>query len=241
MNPVPGRRNCPSPWIAASAALLGGLLLPVRQGAAQVQSRGTNQGVVDFTVAGTITSSIAIYVTGSTDLQGGVSTVVTGTGVQGVVNFGTYNIAGLPLTGDKQAVNNGNGGPGNYLIATLTVQTRFSGGGSMLAAVDIQRTNPCGAAPDIACGAPGRLFFAKQIPRKPNQKATWPTWKKYPDARYGASVLDMPLSTYVPGAGNLDNQMANGDSLDHQVSIWIPNSTPPGPFSTMVTYTATRL
>jgi len=167
--------------------------------------------------------------------------VVTGNGIQGVVNFGTYNLAGPPLTGDKQYVNNGSGGPGNYLIATLTVKTTFSGGGTMQAAVDIQRTNACGPAPDIACGAPGRLFFAKQVPRKPNQKVTWPTWKKYPDARYGASVFDMADSAYVPGAGNIDNQMLNGDTMDHQVAIWIPNSTPPGPFSTMVTYTATRL
>ena len=238
---MPVRRNSPFLWIAVGAAVLGGLLLPVRQSAAQVRSSGSNQGIVNLTLTGTINSSIAIYVTGSTDFQGGVSTVISGNGVQGVVNFGTYNLAGLPLTGDKQYVNNGNGGPGNYLIATLTVQTRFSGGGSMQAAVDIQRTSACGPAPDIACGAPGRLFYAKQVPRKPNQKVTWPTWKKYPEARYGASVFDVALSSYVPGAGNVDNQMANGESLDHQVAIWIPNSTPPGPFSTMVTYTATRL
>ena len=223
------------------AAFLGVVLLPARPSAAQVRSRGTNQGAVDFTLQGTITSSITIFVTGSVDLQGNVATVVTGNGIQGVVNFGTYNLAGAPLTGDKQYVNNGNGGPGNYLIATLTVGTTFSGGGSMLAAVDIQRSSPCGPAPDVACGAPGRLFYAFQVPRKPKQKATWPTWKKYPEQRYGASVLDMPLSSYIPGTGNLDNQMANGDTIDHQVAIWIPNSLPTGPFSTMVTYTATRL
>jgi hypothetical protein len=239
---VPGRRkSCCSLGITACAVVLAGLLLPVRQSAAQVRSTGSNQGITDLTLRGTITSSITIFVTGSVDLQGNVPTVITGTGVQGVVNFGTYNLAGLPLTGDKQYVNNGNGGPGNYLIATLTVGTTFSGGGTMLAAVDIQRSNPCGPAPDVACGAPGRLFYAFQVPRKPRQKATWPTWKKYPETRYGTSVLDMPLSTYVPGTGNLDNQMANGDTIDHQVSIWIPNSLPPGPFSTMVTYTATRL
>jgi hypothetical protein len=196
---------------------------------------------VDLTLAGTITSSITIYVTGSTDLQGNVSTVITGNGVQGVVNFGTYNLGGPPLTGDKQYVNNGHGGPGNYLIATLSVRTTFSGGGSMQAAVDIQRTNPCGPAPDVACGAPGSLFYAIQAPRKPNQKVTWPTWKSYPEDRYGASVFDVPDSSYVPGAGNLDNLMLNGDSMDHQVAIWIPNSLPPGPFATTVTYTATRL
>ena len=238
---MPGRRNSRSPWIAAWAALVGGLLLPVRQSAAQVTSRGTNQGFSDLTLAGVLTSSIAINVTGSIDLQGSVSTLVTGSGVQGIVNFGTYNLAGLPLTGDKQYVNAGSGGPGNYLIATLSVRTTFSGGGSMQAAVDIQRSNPCGPAPDIACGAPGRLFFAKQAARKPNQHVSWPTWKKYPDTRYGSSVLDVPNSAYVPGAGNLDNLMLNGDSIDHQVAIWIPNSTPPGPFSTTVTYTATRL
>jgi hypothetical protein len=236
-----GRGKHGSAWIAAWAAIAAGLLLPARQSSAQVTSRGTNTGAVDMTLSGTITSSITISVTGSVDLQGGVATVVTGNGIQGVVNFGTYNLAGLPLTGDKQAVNAGNGGPGNYLIATLTAATTFSGGGTMQAALDIQRTNACGPAPDIACGAPGRFFYARMASRKPNQKVSWPTWKKYPDARYGASVFDMPLSTYIPGAGNLDNLMLNGDTVDHQVSIWIPNSLPAGPFSTMVTYTATRL
>jgi hypothetical protein len=239
---VPGRCNSRTLWLTAGAVVAGVALLPVRPSAAQqVRSSGTNHGATDLTLAGAITSSISIFVTGSVDLQGNVPTLVTGNGVQGVVNFGTYNLAGLPLTGDKQYVNNGNGGPGNYLIATLTVGTAFSGGGAMLAAVDIQRANPCGPAPDVACGAPGRLFYAYQVPRKPKQKVTWPTWRRFPDARYGASVQDMPLSSYVPGTGNLDNQMANGDTIDHQVSIWIPNSMPPGPFSTMVTYTATRL
>jgi hypothetical protein len=238
--PVLGRRKS-SLWIVACATMLGGLLLPVRQGAAQVRSRGTNQGIVDLNLSGTITSSIAIYVTGGIDLQGNVATVITGNGVQGVVNFGTYNLAGAPLTGDKQYVNAGGGGPGNYLIATLSVRTTFTGGGSMRAAVDIQRTSACGPAPDIACGAPGRLFFAKQASRKPNQHVTWPTWKKYPEIRYGASVFDVPDSSYIPGAGNVDNLMLTGEFMDHQVAIWIPNSLPAGPFSTIVTYTATRL
>ncbi len=237
---MPARRNSCSLSIAACAAAMGALLLPVRQSAAQATSSG-QLGAMDFTLRGTITSSITIFVTGSVDLKGNVATVITGNGTQGVVNFGTYNLGGLPLTGDKQAVNSGNGGPGNYLIATLTVGTTFSGGGTMLAAVDIQRSNACGPAPDVACGSPGRLFYAFQIPRRPKQRATWPTWRRYPDDRYGASVRDVPDSSYVPGPGNIDNQMATGDTIDHQVAIWIPNSLPPGPFSTMVTYTATRL
>jgi hypothetical protein len=239
---MPGRGKHGSAWIAVWTAIAVGLLLPARRSAAQVTSRGTNIGAINVTLAGTITSSITIEVTGSVDQQGNIATTITGNGIQGVVNFGTYNLGGPPLTGDKQTVNGaGNGGPGSYLIATLNVKTTFSGSGTAQAAVDIQRTNACGPAPDVACGAPGRLFYAKQIPRKPNQRATWPTWKKYPEVRYGTTVLDMPDSAYVPGAGNIDNQMLSGDSIDHQVAIWIPNSLPPGPFSTMVTYTATRL
>jgi hypothetical protein len=236
---VPDRRNSHSLWIAVCAALLGGLLLPIRQSAAQITARGSSQGLVDLTLTGTVTSSIAISVTGSVDLQRGVATVITGNGVQGVVNFGTYNLAGMPLTGDKQTVPIAGGGPGSYLVATLTVRTTFSGGGSMQAAVDIQRTNPCGPAPDIACGSPGRLFYAVQGTR--NIKVFWPLWANYPRLGYGATVFDVPDSTYVPGAGNINNLMLSGDTIDHQVAIWIPNSAPAGAFSTMVTYTATRL
>ncbi|MBN2576683.1 MAG: hypothetical protein JXP73_19110 [Deltaproteobacteria bacterium] len=186
---------------------------------------------------GTITSAIAIEVTGSIDQNGGQVTTVTGTGTQGVVDFGTYDLPGPLANGEKHRVNSNP--KGNYLVATLQVTTWFSGGGSMTAAVDIQRANPCGGPPDVSCAGSGSLFYAKMVPRKPNQKASWPKWKSYPETNPGVFV--MPLSTYVPGAGNLDNLMGNGDAMDHQVAVWIPDSLPPGPFSTVVTYTATRL
>jgi hypothetical protein len=35
--------------------------------------------------------------------------------------------------------------------------------------------------------------------------------------------------------------MANGDSIDHQFAVWIPGTAPSGAFSSVVTYTVTRL
>jgi hypothetical protein len=75
--------------------------------------------------------------------------------------------------------------------------------------------------------------------RLPNQRVPWQKWSAYPPSQPGANV--MPLSTYVPGTGNLDNQMTSSQSMDHQVAVWIPDSLPAGPFSTLVTYTITRL
>lgn len=219
--------------------MLGGvLLLPIRPGAAQtVESHGAGVGAVDIALQGTITSSVAITVTGSVDQSSGAVTTIAGTGVQGVVDFGTYDLAGPLANGEKQRVPTNP--RGNYLIATLRVTTVFTGSGTGRAAVDIQRTNPCGGPPDVSCAGSGSLFYAKMTPRKPNQRATWPKWMRYPETNAGVFV--MPLSTYVPGAGNLDNLMANGESMDHQVAVWIPDSQPPGPFSTLVTYTVTRL
>lgn len=213
------------------------LLLPVRPSLAQtVQSTGANAGL-DVTLRGTITSSIAISVTGSVDQNGGRTTNITGSGPTGVVDFGTYDLPGPLTNGDKHRVNSNP--KGNYLVATLTVMTTFSGGGTTNAAVDIQRANPCGGPPDVSCAGNGSLFYAKMLPRRPNQKASWPKWSRYPETNPGVFV--MPLSTYVPGTGNLDNLMQNGDSMDHQVAVWIPDSLPAGAFSTVVTYTATRL
>jgi len=214
------------------------LLLPARPCAAQTaESRGTAQAAVDVALTGTIISSVAISVTGSNDQNGGATTTIIGAGVQGVVDFGTYDLAGPLANGEKQRVNSNP--KGNYLVATLRVTSTFTGTGGANAAVDIQRTNPCGGAPDVSCAGSGSLFYAKMTPRRPNQRASWPKWSRYPETNIGVFV--MPISTYVPGAGNLDNLMLNGDSMDHQVAVWIPDSLPAGPFSTLVTYTITRL
>jgi hypothetical protein len=38
---------------------------------------------------------------------------------------------------------------------------------------------------------------------------------------------------------NLDDLMANGDSIDHQIAVWIPGTALSGSFSSVVTYTVT--
>jgi hypothetical protein len=185
---------------------------------------------IDVTLTGDVTTSVFIQVDGSVDLNGNLPTVITGSGTAGFVNFGTYNAATPLLTGEKHKVVK----KGTYLVATLAVSVRLSGGPAS-ATVDIQRTNPITGAPDIAAGS---LLYARPAAKKKNARLSWPKWNKFPEVRYGTSVFDVPPSTFVPGAGNLDAAMANGDSLDHQVAIWIPDSLPAAPFSTLVTYTA---
>ncbi|MFN0063530.1 MAG: hypothetical protein ACKVPX_13560 [Myxococcaceae bacterium] len=196
-------------------------------------SGGASGPRVEITLQGAVTSSLEIWVTGSTNLLNGTPTVVTGAGTSGVVNFGVYNLAGPLLTGEKHRVNS----PprGNYLVATLTTGVRFSGGITR-ASVDIQRTNPVGGPLDVPFA---NLLYAFQFIKNKGGKLSWPNWRNWPELRFGTSVFTVPASTYVPGPGNLDNNMVNGDFFDHQVGIWIPDSSPPGPFSTNVTYTAT--
>lgn len=234
---MPGRNPRKASLCAACAACGVALVVPIRLGHAQLGSHGPGSSRTEITLRGTLSSMISIAVEGSAD--GGAVTTIVGSGTQGVVDFGIYDLAGPPATGEKQRVNKNP--KGNYLIATLTVTAHYTGTGG-LGAVDIQRANPCGPIPDVSCDAPGYLFYAKMIPRKPKQKhLTWPTWKEPPGGSAMAGVFAMPLSTYVPGTGNLDSEMLSGDSIDHQVAVWIPDSQIPGPFSTVVTYTATRL
>jgi hypothetical protein len=193
---------------------------------------------MELTLTGTITSSVVLTVEGSTNQNGGASTVVTGAGNQGTVNFGSFRSGG-PGTGEAYYVD----GPakGTYLVATIRLRTQFSGAGASRAVLDIQRATPCGSTPGLPCGGSGSLFYAKMGQRVPNQAAAWPVWDQYPDRNYGSSVFSVPDTTYVPGSGNLDDLMANGESIDHQVAVWVPDDAPEGSFSAVVAYTVTRL
>jgi len=193
---------------------------------------------MELTLSGTISSSVSVSVEGSVNQNGGAATQVTGTGSRGSVDFGNFRRGG-PGTGESFHVEGAV--KGTYLVATLRLRTRFSGTGSTRAVLDIQRATPCGGTPGLPCGTPGSLFYAKMVRRVPNQPAAWPAWDQYPDRNYGAGVLSVPEATYVPGAGNLDDLMANGDSIDHQVAVFVPDDAPEGSFSTVVTYTVTRL
>jgi hypothetical protein len=193
---------------------------------------------MDLTLTGTITSSVVLSVEGSVNQNGGAATMVTGSAQHGMVNFGGFR-GGGPATGESFHVDGST--KGTYLVATIRLRTQFSGSGGTRAVLDIQRATPCGATPGLPCAAPGSLFYAKMVHRTPNQAAAWPSWDQYPERNYGSSVLAVPDVGYVPGAGNLDDLMANGDSIDHQVAVWVPDDAPEGAFSAVVTYTVTRL
>jgi hypothetical protein len=208
-------------------------------GEAQTQTQGETLGKIELNLTGTITSSVTVSVEGSVNQNGGATTMVTGTGSQGTVDFGNIR-GGVPGTGESFRVNS-NEAQGTYLVATIRLRTRFSGSGGSRAVLDIQRAAPCGASSGLPCGGPGSLFFAKMVQRVPNQPAAWPTWDQYPDRNFGSSVFSVPEVTYVPGSGNLDDLMANGESIDHQVAVWIPDEASEGTFSAVVTYTVTRL
>jgi hypothetical protein len=207
-------------------------------GTAQTTSHGQTAGSANITLAGTITSTVLLTVEGSVNQNGGASTMIVGAGAHGAIDFGNFRTPEPVANGERYHVDGAV--PGHYLVATVKLRTQFSGGGSAHAVLDIQRANPCGAAPELPCGAPGSLFYAKTARRAPNQPAGWPAWDQYPDRRYGSTVFDVPSSAYVPGVGNLDSLMANGDSIDHQIAVWIPDTAAPGSFSSVVTYTVTR-
>jgi hypothetical protein len=205
---------------------------------AQTTSQGQTAGRMELALAGTIASSVVLTVEGSVNQNGGAPTVVMGAGNRGMVNFGNFR-GGGPGTGESYHVNSA--AKGTYLVATIRLRTQFSGTGGAHAVLDIQRAAPCGSTPGLPCDGPGSLFFAKMVQRVPNEPAAWPAWDQYPDRNYGRSVFSVPDVTYVPGAGNLDDLMANGDSIDHQVAVWVPDEAPEGAFSAVVAYTVTRL
>ena len=237
-SPLSRRAGPPARAAIAGAILSLACLLPSTT-AAQTTSHGQTAGSVNIALSGTISSTVVITVEGSVNQNGGASTMIMGSGARGAIDFGNFRVPGPSLNGERYHVEGAV--PGHYLVATVKLKTQFSGSGAARAVLDIQRATPCGGPAELACGAPGSLFFAKQARRAPNRLAAWPAWNQYPDRRYGSTVFDVPESSYVPGAGNLDDLMANGDSIDHQIAVWIPDSAPPGTFSSVVTYTVTRL
>jgi len=54
-------------------------------------------------------------------------------------------------------------------------------------------------------------------------------------------VFSIPEAAFIPGSGNVTSALTNGSAIDHQVVGWLPDTQTAGPFSTVVTYTATRL
>lgn len=213
-------------------------LLSPGMAAAQAVSQGQTMGRTTLTLAGTITSSVVLTVEGSVNENGGAMTAVTGAGNQGTVSFGNFRNLG-PSTGESFRVDGAV--KGTYLVATIRLKTEFSGSGGSRAVLDIQRATPCGSMPGLTCEGPGSLFYAKMVQRVPNQPAAWPAWDQYPERNYGSSVFSVPDVTYVPGNGNLDDLMANGESIDHQVAVFVPDDAPEGAFSAVVAYTVTRL
>jgi hypothetical protein len=186
--------------------------------------------LLDVELTGNVTSSVFIELDGSVDLTSNLPTTVTGFGDSGFVNFGTITGAGPVLTGEKHRVNK----KGNFLVATMAITVRLSGGAPS-ATLDVQRTYPTNSIPDDIADA--NLFYAQ--PTAKNVKLAWPVWNTFPDVRFGSSVFNVPDSTFTPGTGNLDAAMVNGDTIDHQIAIWIPDAQAPSSFSTTVTYTAT--
>jgi hypothetical protein len=220
--------------LAAAATVL--VAPPARPdvGSVHATTRGQVAGRLEITLTGTISSTVVVSVEGSVNQNGGAVTTVAGSGTQGTVDFGNFR-AGGNGNGERYRVEGVE--PGYYLVATLRLKTEFSGGGSR-AVLDVQRTQPCSSTPGVPCGA---LFYARMVQRMPNQPAAWPGWNSYPDPQLGSSVFEVPDASYVPGAGNLDDLMANGESIDHQLAVWVPDRAPDGPLSTQVTYTVTRL
>jgi hypothetical protein len=231
------RSGPPARSAMAAASLMLAWFLPAN-GASQTTSHGQTIGAMNITLTGTITSAVVLTVDGSVNENNGAITTIVGSGPQGSIDFGTIGAPGPSTNGERYHVDGPV--PGHYLVATVRLKTQFSGGGGTRAMLDIQRANPCGGAPELPCGAPGSLFYAKAAQRAPNHPAAWPAWDQYPDRRYGLTVFDVPGSSYVPGTGNLDGLMANGESIDHQIAVWIPDSAPAGSFSSVVTYTVTR-
>jgi hypothetical protein len=202
-------------------------------------SAGSAGASTTITLTGNIQSFITVALKGSVNQRLSSVTTVSSAGPVSSVDFGGISIAGAATNGERHEVAGPDGSfIGYYLVATLSVETRFAGVAGASARLDIQRANQCGAWPDVPCGEPGSLFFARTNPPALGP-LTWPAWSGYPDVRYGQAVFPVPNASYVPGPGNLGQGIKNGQAIEHQLSVWVDADAPPGLFRTEIKYTVT--
>lgn len=206
-------------WILASLLLAGALWatpsFAQAGGAAQGVGTAGTPASLQVHLGGTVHSAIQLTVVGGND------TNVTGSGTSGTVNFGDITATNL-LTGVKYR-DYLFPPRGTYLVATLEVQLKLSGGLSNDATVTVNRTSVTGPLeiPD------GNLYVTKSI-------VTVLAYYLFPPNDLPNSFI--PLHTTPE---TLTDSLGSGDTFDHQVVIWIPDSQAPGNFASTVTYSAT--
>lgn len=200
-----------------------GLIFALGTAQAQtVTSTGTNQGIVDLTLQGTILSSLVLDITttGTTSLTSQTSNTMPTRSVA-TIDFGTFSTQSGSLTNGAFARV---AGPtaGAFAIAQLEATVTFSGNASGVSTT---------GSIDLTLGAAGGVSpIALNNTRVQRTPATWAT--SADGTIVGGAVSICPNATVLAG------DCASGTPQGHELAVFVPDTQGAGTFSQVVTYTA---
>jgi len=213
-------------FVVATTAF--GLLFTFGTAQAQVTSTGTNQGIVDLTLQGTIQSALVLTVagTGNTTINVLASNVMP-TPSTAIVNFGSFSTAqgtGPLAAGGGQLVRTSAGTAGAFAIAELEAMATYSANAGGPSAANINLT--LGAAGGTSPIAVNNTRVQRTLP------ADWT------NSANGATISATDTSI-CPNGNTTTGNCASAAAIGHELAVFVPDTQAAGTFTQVVRYTAT--
>jgi len=209
-------------FVVATTAF--GLLFALGSAQAQVTSTGTNQGIVDLTLSGTIQSALVLAIdgTGTTVLNPVVSAIMPATS-SATVDFGTFSTQTATLSNGK-IVRTTAGTAGAFAIAELQARATYSG----------NLNGPSAANINVTLGAPGGTspIAAGDTRLQSTLPASWAN-------PANGTVLSATAVSICPNGNTAAGNCASGTNYGHELAVFVPDTQAAGTFTQVVRYTAT--
>lgn len=200
-------------WLGLTSAAL----------AQMIRNSGATRAQVDLGFIGNVRNSILLTVigTGTTVLTNSVSAAMP-VHATATINFGTFNTLLRPPPATGQGFRVALPTPGAVVAATLDAMVTYNGAAT--ATLTVSRLGVAGGLPDIPLTD---LRVASPA------LATWTSGSD------GVQVPNAGLPGYnlCTAAGDLTCQ--NAKAYLHSLAVFIPDSRPAGPFTTVVVYEGT--
>jgi hypothetical protein len=204
-----------------------GMIAALGTAQAQVTSTGTNQGIVDLTLMGTIQSSLVLAIDGTgTTVLNPVSSQIMNTHSTATVDFGTFSTQQAIALGNGKLVRT-TGTLGAFAVAELSATATYSGnpGGAGKANINLTTVTPGGGSSPIAAG---NTKVQSVLP------ADWTN-----SANGTAVATAAPGTSICPNGNNTTGDCASGVGVGHELAVFVPDTQAAGNFTQVVTYTAT--
>ena len=206
--------------IGVAVLLLG---LSASAQAQTIRNSGANRAQVDLGFIGNVRNSIILTIvgTGTTTISGEVSRGMP-THASATINFGSFSTQLQPPPANGTGYRVSLPSPGAVVAATLEAMVTYNG--QSTASLTVARLYAAGGVNDIPL---------------PDLRVACPALATWTSGSQGAQVPNAGLLGYnlCTAAGDLTCQ--TGKPYTHSLAIFLPDTRPAGPFTTVVVYEGT--